>query len=179
MLVSVAARGNSSSSSAPKQEGDVKEITVWAWGPTLTQVAKDFKKETGINVNLVNTGQGNKTWDEFYQDAKKIHALGDNYYITSDTGVAGFYDSMTWLASATLFSTEGETVTINLTGAPKVKARGIFGDYLGKSYTGNQKLSDGVAALGTGSEGLREGSGLHRQVTFAVKQSGVVMTGIR
>lgn len=104
------------------------------------------KKETGINVNLVNTGQGDKTWDEFYQDAKKIHALGDNYYITSDTGVAGFYDSMTWLASATLFSTEGETVTINLTGDPKVKARGIFGDYLGKSYTGNQKLSDGVAA---------------------------------
>ena len=118
----------------------------------------------------MNTGQGDKTWDEFYQDAKKIHTLGDNYYITSDTGVAGFYDSMTWLASATLFSTEGETVTINLTGDPKIKARGIFG---------NQKLSDGVAALGTGSEGLREGSGLHRQVTFAVKQSGVVMTGIR
>lgn len=131
----------------------------------------------------MNTGQGNKTWDEFYQDAKKIHTLGDNYYITSDTGGAGFYDSMTWLASATPFSTEGETVTINLTGDPKVKARGIFGDYLGKSYTGNQKLSDGVAAGGggggTGSEGLREGSGLHRQVTFAVKQSDVVMTGIR
>ena len=176
MLVSVAACGNSSSSSAPKQEGDVKEITVWAWGLRWPRTSK---KETGINVNLVNTGQGDKTWDEFYQDAKKIHTLGDNYYITSDTGVAGFYDSMTWLASATLFSTEGETVTINLTGAPKVKARGIFGDYLGKSYTGNQKLSDGVAALGTGSEGLREGSGLHRQVTFAVKQSGVVMTGIR
>lgn len=43
----------------------------------------------------MNTGQGNKTWDEFYQDAKKIHTLGDNYYITSDTGGAGFYDSMT------------------------------------------------------------------------------------
>ena len=127
----------------------------------------------------MNTGQGNKTWDEFYQDAKKIHTLGDNYYITSDTGGAGFYDSMTWLASATPFSTEGEAVTINLTGDPKIKARGFFGDYLGKSYTGNQKLSDGVAALGTGSEGLREGSGLHRQVTFAVKQSGVVMTGMR
>ena len=70
----------------------------------------------------MNTGQGNKTWDEFYQDAKKIHTLGDNYYITSDTGGAGFYDSMTWLASATPFSTEGETVTINLTGDPKVRA---------------------------------------------------------
>lgn len=78
----------------------------------------------------MNTGQGNKTWDEFYQDAKKIHTLGDNYYITSDTGGAGFYDSMTWLASATPFSTEGETVTINLTGDPKIKARGFFGDYL-------------------------------------------------
>ena len=127
----------------------------------------------------MNTGQGNKTWDEFYQDAKKIHTLGDNYYITSDTGVAGFYDSMNWLGSGAPFFTPEGRVTTNLTGAPKVKARGIFGDYLGKSYTGNQKLSDGVAALGTGSEGLREGSGLHRQVTFAVKQSGVVMTGIR
>lgn len=28
----------------------------------------------------------------------------------------------------------------------EVKARGVFGDYLGKSYTGNQPLSEGVAA---------------------------------
>ena len=28
----------------------------------------------------------------------------------------------------------------------EVKARTIFGDYFGKSYTGDQKLSDGVAA---------------------------------
>ena len=188
MLVSVAACGNSSSSSAPKQEGDVKEITVWAWEPSLTQVAKDFEKETGIKVDLKNVGtntkeytqldnaieagsgapdvaqveyyavpqyaiKGNllditdktsgykdfytpgpwasvqfagkvyglpmdsgpmaffynkevfdkagvdaeqiKTWDQYYDAAKKIHALGDNYYITSDTGDAGFFDSMT------------------------------------------------------------------------------------
>lgn len=59
-----------------------------------------------------------KTWDEYYEAAKKIHALGDNYYITSDTGDAGFYDSMTWLAGATPFSTseDGSEVTINLTG---------------------------------------------------------------
>ena len=445
MLVSVAACGNSSSSSAPKQEGDVKEITVWAWEPTLTQVAKDFTKKTGIKVDLKNVGTNTKeytqldnaieagsgapdiaqieyyalpeyvirghlenlsdlgasdfkdfytpgtwssvsindgvyalpmdsgpmawfynkdvfdkagvdptqvrTWDDFYEAAKKIRAVDS--YITSDSGDAGFFDSMTWLAGATPFETskDGETVTINLTGdknvktftdfwqkmidedlidtktvgwtddwnkglddgsiaslltgawmpynllsgAPngdgkwriaqmptadgsetnsenggsslavlastkkadaayqfieyanhgdgvatrvaggafpadkasmesdsfkntttvknadgedvdyfggqkynevlaqaaenvssdyqflpyEVKARTIFGDYLGKSYTGNQKLGDGVAALGTGSEGLREGSGLHRQVTFAVKQSGVVMTGIR
>ena len=64
-----------------------------------------------------------------------------------DTGGAGFYDSSrAWLASATPFSTEGETAHHQPDWRPKVKARGIFGDYLGKSYTGNQKLSDGVAA---------------------------------
>ena len=124
----------------------------------------------------MNTGQGDKTWDEFYQGAKKIHTLGDNYYITSDTGGAGFYDSMTWLASATPFSTEGETVTINLTGDPKVKARSASG---WRVLHRQPEAERWRRRLGTGSEGLREGSGLHRQVTFAVKQSGVVMTGIR
>ena len=316
-------------------------------GPMAFFYNKEVFDKAGVDAEQI------KTWDQYYDAAKKIHALGDNYYITSDTGDAGFFDSMTWLAGATPFETskDGGTVTINLTGdknvktftdfwqkmidedlidtktvgwtddwnkglddvsiaslltgawmpynllsgAPngdgkwriaqmptadgsetnsenggsslavlastkkadaayqfieyanhgdgvatrvaggafpadkasmesdsfkntttvknadgedvdyfggqkynevlaqaaenvssdyqflpyEVKARTIFGDYLGKSYTGNQKLSDGVAALGTGSEGLREGSGLHRQVPFAVKQSGVVMTGIR
>ena len=31
-------------------------------------------------------------------------------------------------------------------GPYEVKARTIFGDYLGKSYTGDQKLTDGIAA---------------------------------
>ena len=216
MLVGVAACGSDdSASNKPAQESDVKEITVWAWEPTLTQVAKDFEKETGIKVDLQNVGTNkdeytklsnaidagkgapdvaqieyyaipeyaiknqladitdktsgydsfytpgtwasvqvggkvyglpmdsgpmaffyNKevfdkagikepptTWDEFYEDAKKIHALGDNYYITSDTGDAGFFDSMTWLAGAKPFDTseDGNTVTINLTGDEKVK----------------------------------------------------------
>ena len=128
-------------------------------GPTLTQVAKDFKKEDRHQCQPGEHRPGQQDLGRVLSGRKKIHTLGDNYYITSDTGGAGFYDSMTWLASATPFSTEGEAVTINLTGDPKIKARGFFGDYLGKSYTGNQKLSDGVAALGTGSEGLREGSG--------------------
>ena len=127
-------------------------------GPTLTQVAKDFKKGDRHQCQPGEHRPGR-------QDLGRVLSGRQE-------------DSHPW-RQLLPFSTEGETVTINLTGDPKVKARGIFGDYLGKSYTGNQKLSDGVAALGTGSEGLREGSGLHRQVTFAVKQSGVVMTGIR
>jgi len=64
-----------------------------------------------------------KTWDQYYDAAKKIHALGDNYYITSDTGDAGFFDSMTWLAGAKPFQTssDGSEVTVNLTEDKGVK----------------------------------------------------------
>ena len=197
MLGSVAACGSDTASGKPAQDKDVTEITVWAWEPTLTQVAKDFTKKTGIKVDLKNVGTNTKeytqldnaieagsgapdiaqieyyalpeyvirghlenlsdlgasdfkdfytpgtwssvnindgvyalpmdsgpmaffynkevfdkagvdaeqikTWDQYYDAAKKIHALGDNYYITSDTGDAGFFDSMTWLAVPDLF----------------------------------------------------------------------------
>lgn len=55
-----------------------------------------------------------KTWDEFYTDAKKIHALGKNYYITTDNGDAGFATSMMWLAGAKPFGISDGQVTINL-----------------------------------------------------------------
>ncbi|NMM94132.1 ABC transporter substrate-binding protein [Bifidobacterium oedipodis] len=217
MLVPLAACGSDNASNgnaSGDQQSDVTEITVWAWEPTLKNVAADFEKETGIKVDLQNVGQNTKeytqldnaieagsgapdvaqveyyalpqyaikgnllditdktsgydsfytpgtwasvqwggkvyglpmdsgpmalfynkevfdkagvtevptTWDEYYEAAKKIHALGDNYYITSDTGDAGFYDSMTWLAGATPFKTsdDGSEVTINLTGDENV-----------------------------------------------------------
>ena len=44
MLGSVAACGSDTASGKPAQDKDVTEITVWAWEPTLTQVAKDFTK---------------------------------------------------------------------------------------------------------------------------------------
>ena len=62
MLASVAACGSDSNNSQPAQEKDAKEITVWAWEPTLTQVAKDFEKETGIKVNLKNVGTNTKEY---------------------------------------------------------------------------------------------------------------------
>ena len=64
MLASVAACGSDSNDSQPAQEKDAKEITVWAWEPTLTQVAKDFEKETGIKVNLKNVGTNTKEYTQ-------------------------------------------------------------------------------------------------------------------
>ena len=86
-------------------------------GPMAFFYNKEVFDKDGVDAEQI------KTWDQYYDAAKKIHALGDNYYITSDTGDAGFFDSMTWLAGATPFETskDGETVTINLTGDKNVK----------------------------------------------------------
>lgn len=54
------------------------------------------------------------TWDEFYEAAKKIRALGPNSYITSDNGDAGFATSMMWLAGGHPFGVEGDSVKIDL-----------------------------------------------------------------
>jgi multiple sugar transport system substrate-binding protein len=62
-----------------------------------------------------------KTWNEYYEAAKKIHALGAQNYITSDSGDAGFALSMIWLAGGSPFKVSGKKVDINLTTDPGVK----------------------------------------------------------
>ena len=64
MLGSVAACGSDTASGKPAQDKDVTEITVWAWEPTLTQVAKDFTKKTGIKVDLKNVGTNTKEYTQ-------------------------------------------------------------------------------------------------------------------
>ena len=84
-------------------------------GPMAWFYNKDVFDKAGVDPTQVHT------WDDFYEAAKKIRAVDS--YITSDSGDAGFFDSMTWLAGATPFETskDGETVTINLTGDKNVK----------------------------------------------------------
>lgn len=101
------------------------------------------------------------TWDEFYAAAKKIKAAGS--YITSDSGDAGFYDSMVWQAGGTPFKTDGENVTVNLTGDARAKKftdfwqKMIDEDLIDTKTTGwtdewNRGLNDGsIASLLTGA----------------------------
>ena len=86
-------------------------------GPMAMFYNKEVFDKAGVDAEQI------KTWDQYYDAAKKIHALGDNYYITSDTGDAGFFDSMTWLAGAKPFQTssDGSEVTVNLTEDKGVK----------------------------------------------------------
>ena len=128
-------------------------------GPMAFFYNKEVFDKAGVDAEQI------KTWDQYYDAAKKIHALGDNYYITSDTGDAGFFDSMTWLAGATPFETskDGGTVTINLTGDKNVKTftdfwqKMIDEDLIDTKTVGwtddwNKGLDDGsIASLLTGA----------------------------
>ncbi|MBT1181277.1 sugar ABC transporter substrate-binding protein [Bifidobacterium sp. CP2] len=65
-----------------------------------------------------------KTWDEFYEDAKKIHALGDDYYISSYAGDTNDSNSIVafWAqAGAKPFSMDGENLTISLKNDATIK----------------------------------------------------------
>lgn len=55
-----------------------------------------------------------KTWDEYIADAKTIHAGDPNTYISSDTGDAGFTQSMIWQAGGHPFTVDGDTISVNL-----------------------------------------------------------------
>ena len=56
------------------------------------------------------------TMEEYYEAAKKIRALGPDYYITSDPGEFAPEEMMMWVAGGTPFKTDGENITIDLTG---------------------------------------------------------------
>lgn len=101
------------------------------------------------------------TWDQFYEAAKKIRATGS--YITSDSGDAGFYDSMVWQAGGHPFKTDGENVTVDLTGDAGAKKFTEFWQKMidedlvdtktvGWSDDWNRSLGDGsIASLLTGA----------------------------
>ena len=126
-------------------------------GPEMFFYNKAVFDKAGVD------GESIKTWNDYYEAAKKIRAVDS--YITSDSGDAGFFDSMTWLAGATPFETskDGGTVTINLTGDKNVKTftdfwqKMIDEDLIDTKTVGwtddwNKGLDDGsIASLLTGA----------------------------
>lgn len=126
-------------------------------GPMAWFYNKEVFDAAGVDPTQV------RTWDDFYEAAKKIRATGS--YITSDSGDAGFFDSMTWLAGAAPFETseDGTTVSINLTGDKNVQTfidfwqKMIDEDLIDTKTAGwtdewNKGLNDGsIASLLTGA----------------------------
>lgn len=58
-----------------------------------------------------------KTWSEYIQTAKTLHAANPKAYITNDGGDAGFAASMIWQAGGQPFKVDGTDITINLADA--------------------------------------------------------------
>ncbi|RSX52127.1 solute binding protein of ABC transporter system [Bifidobacterium goeldii] len=79
-------------------------------GPNALFYNKEVFDKAGVT-------EAPKTWDEFYEAAKKIHALGDDYYITSDAGdnsQSTTFMSLVAQAGGTPFKVDGEKVSIDL-----------------------------------------------------------------
>jgi multiple sugar transport system substrate-binding protein len=53
------------------------------------------------------------TWDQYVDDARRLHAANPNAYITNDTGDAGFTTSMIWQAGGHPYKVDGTKVTVN------------------------------------------------------------------
>lgn len=81
-------------------------------GPNALFYNKEVFDKAGVT-------EAPKTWEEFYEAAKKIHALGDDYYITSDAGdnsQSTTFMSLVAQAGGTPFKVDGEKVSIDMTG---------------------------------------------------------------
>lgn len=78
-------------------------------GPMAFYYNKEVFDKAGVDATQI------KTWDQYYEAAKKIRATGS--YITSDSGDAGFYESMIWQAGGHPYavSEDGKNLTVNLT----------------------------------------------------------------
>lgn len=76
------------------------------YGPVVMFYNQDTFEKAGVT-------EAPKTWDEYYEAAKKVRALGDDYYISNASGDIFLILSMIWQAGGTPFSTDGTNVKID------------------------------------------------------------------
>lgn len=75
-------------------------------GPMALFYNKEIFDKAGVS-------EAPKTWDEYYEAAKKIHALGPNYYITNDSVEADIMHSLLWASGGYPYQIDGENITID------------------------------------------------------------------
>lgn len=95
-------------------------------GPLAMFYRTDIFKTLGL--------QPPKTWQEFADDAAKIHAADPTHYITSmDPSDAGGVDSLIWQAGGQSFQTTGSTkVSVNLKDVSATKVSTLWTSLLSK-----------------------------------------------
>lgn len=85
-------------------------------GPEMFFYNKAIFDKAGVD------GEAIKTWDDYYEAAKKVKAAGS--YITNSSGSSGDYQPFTaqvWQAGAKPWKVDGEKITIDMTKDPGMK----------------------------------------------------------
>jgi multiple sugar transport system substrate-binding protein len=96
------------------------------------------------------------TWEDYYADAKKIHALGPNYYIAQDSNDLFFLLSLIWQAGGRPFTVDGNDVHIDFSDPGTTKAVAFWQKMIGEGLINtkitawsddwNRALNDGTLA---------------------------------
>jgi multiple sugar transport system substrate-binding protein len=90
---------------------NISQKGIWGLPQDSGPMALFYNKATFDKFGL----QVPKTWDEYIDAARKLHAADPQYYITNDAGADGALGSaMLWQAGSKPFHTDGEKVTVNL-----------------------------------------------------------------
>lgn len=77
------------------------------YGPTVMFYNKAVLEKAGVD-------KAPETWEEYYQAAKKVRALGENYYITNDASDIFTLLSLVWQAGGRPFKVDGTKARINV-----------------------------------------------------------------
>ena len=94
-------------------------------GPLTMFYRTDIFKQLGL--------QPPKTWQDFADDAARIHAADPTHYITSmDPGDAGGVDSLIWQAGGKPFRTDGTKVSVDLADPGAAKVSSLWTSLLAK-----------------------------------------------
>jgi multiple sugar transport system substrate-binding protein len=130
------------------------------------------------------------TWDQYLDDARKLHQADPKAYITSDTGDAGMTTSLIWQAGGKPYKVDGTKVSVDFAGDPGTAAytkvwQQLVSEHLlspvpGWSDQWYKGLGDGtIATLATGawmpanfSSGVKDASGDWRVAPLPQWQSG-------
>lgn len=122
------------------------------YGPSAMFYNRATLKKAGID-------EPPATWDEYYEAAKKIRALGGDHYIAQDTGDPFFLLSLIWQAGGRPFKVDGNKVRIDFTDEGTKKAVAFWQRMLdeglvntkitGWSDDWNRALNDGSLATQT------------------------------
>jgi multiple sugar transport system substrate-binding protein len=104
-------------------EGDAVYAMPWDSGPMALLYRKDVFDEYGLEVP--------KTWDEFAQQAEKLHNANPEVYLADFSPAdGGWITGLLWQAGARPFEVDGTKVSISLDSPEIQRVVGYWGDLI-------------------------------------------------